>query len=363
MNPSNSDKALNPGSTPVLNPVLGPVFNQVLRLAFGASLGLMLAKLSNSDQWGVFFTISPVLLLGLIPRLTPFVVLQYLSANVLAALMVLCYHAIGGLSLVITLLVFGYFLWLFRLMAQGAYFVFAAISIINGSIFLHFASYPAMDPAQMLGHALLATLTALLICGLIIRLLPMPERPLPQLPPKPRTEQLQQSLIASLLATLSFVVFQLLDLQDSLSAQASSILILLPLSFSGIVQAGLKRARGVLLGSAYAIAVQILLYDNYQHLPLTLLAFFFGMLLFGRAQLLEGPGSGVAFGGMTTMAIIFGQYLTADHDLMYSALYRISSVSVAVVATLLLVTVLYVWLAPQRNAAVLLPSPSQMSAD
>ncbi len=325
-----------------------PVFYPVLRLAFGASLGLLLAKLTNSDQWGVFFTISPVLLLGLIPRLTPFVVLQYLAANLLAALVVLAYFMLGGLSLVMTLLVFGYFLWLFRLMAQGSYFVFAAISAINGSIFLHFASYPGLDPAQMLGHALFAILAALLICGLMLMVFPLPERPIPQLPPKPRADQLQQSLIAALLATVSFVMFQLLDLQDSLSAQASSILILLPLSFSGIVQAGLKRASGVLLGSAYAIAVQLLLYDNYQHLPLTLLAFFFGMLLFGRAQQLEGPGSGVAFGGMTTMAIIFGQYLRSDHDLMYSALYRISSVSVAVVATLVLVTVLYLWLAPQR---------------
>jgi hypothetical protein len=75
------------------------------------------------------------------------------------------------------------------------------------------------------------------------------------------------------------------------------------------------------------------------------------MLLFGRAQQLEGPGSGVAFGGMTTMAIIFGQYLTADHDLMYSALYRISSVSVAVITTVMLVTLLYLWLAPQQQPA------------
>ncbi len=46
-----------------------------------------------------------------------------------------------------------------------------------------------------------------------------------QLPPaKTAFEQQQQSLVAASLATLSFVTFQLLDLQDSLSAQASSIL-------------------------------------------------------------------------------------------------------------------------------------------
>ncbi len=323
-------------------------FNKVLRLAFGASLGLLLAKLTNSDQWGVFFTISPVLLLGLIPRLTPFVVLQYVSANLVAGSMVLLYSWLGALSAVMTLLVFGYFLWLFRLMAKGAFFVFAAIAIINGSIFLHFASYPNMDPGQMLGNALLAVLFALMISGAVIWLFPVPDQPMQMPPAKTPLEQQQQSLVAAAIATLSFVAFQLLDLQDSLSAQASSILILLPMSFTGIVQAGIKRASGVLLGSAYAIAVQLVLYDNYQHLALTMLAFFFGMLIFARAQQLEGPGSGVAFGGMTTMAIIFGQYLKPDQDLMYSALYRISSVSVAVVLTLVLATVLYLLL-ERRN--------------
>lgn len=319
-------------------------FNKVLRLAFGASLGLLLAKLTNSDQWGVFFTISPVLLLGLIPRLTPFVVLQYLSANLLAGAMVLLYSWLGTVNVVMTLLVFMYFLWLFRLMAKGALFVFAAISIINGSIFLHFASYPNMDPGLMLGNALLAVLLALLIACTMIWLFPVPEQPLQMPPAKTALEQHRQSLVAATLATLSFVAFQMLDLQDSLSAQASSILILLPMSFAGIVQAGIKRASGVLLGSAYAIAAQLVLYDNYQHLPLTMLAFFFGMLIFARAQQLEGPGSGVAFGGMTTMAIIFGQYLKPDQDLMYSALYRISSVSVAVVLTLVLATLFYLQL-------------------
>ena len=132
-------------------------FNKILRLAFGASLGLLLAKLTNSDQWGVFFTISPVLLLGLIPRLTPFVVLQYLSANLLAGAMVLLYSWLGALSAVMTLLVFIYFLWLFNLMAKGAFFVYAAIAIKNGSIFLHFASYPSMDPGQMLETGVTST--------------------------------------------------------------------------------------------------------------------------------------------------------------------------------------------------------------
>jgi hypothetical protein len=316
-------------------------FNKVLRLAFGASLGLLLAKLTNSDQWGVFFTISPVLLLGLIPRLTVFVVLQYMMANLVAAATVLLYHWLGSLSLLMTLLVFMIFLWLFRLMAQGTLFVFSATAIIHSSIFLHFASYPSMDASQMLSHAMLAIVLSLLIAVAMIWLFPVPQLPQHTAPAKTPAEQKQQSLVAAALATLSFVIFQLLDLQDSLSAQTSTILILLPMSFSGIVQAGLKRSSGVLLGSAYAIAAQLLLYDNYQHLPLTLLAFFFGMLIFARAQQLEGPGPGVAFGGMTTMAIIFGQYLKADQDLMYSALYRISSVSLSVVFTVLVATIFY----------------------
>jgi len=331
-------------------------FHAVLRLALGGSLGLLVAKLTQSDSWGVFFTIGPVLLLGLLPQLTAAALRQYVMALVFALGMAALYLQLAMFPLACIVLVYGCYLWLFRLMAGGVLFVFAAISTINGSIFLHFASYPAMDFSSMASHSLFATLTSMLISVALYWYLPTPPPPArPAPPPVP----VSHHLVHALLATSSFVLFQLLDLQDSLSAQASSILILLPLHYGAIVQAGLKRARGVLLGSAYAIACQLLLYSHYQQLLLVLLMFFFGMLCFAKAQQQEGPGSGVAFGAMTTMAIIFGQYLTASHDLMFSALYRISSVTVAVGLTLLLATLAFSmlarWQAPNWVAIVTKP--------
>ena len=302
-------------------------FNAVLRLAIGASLSLLLAKLTDSDSWGVFFTIGPVLLLGLLPTLNAFLLKQFVASTVVSGSIVFVYQWLGGYGPVLTLLLFGYFFWLFRLMAGGVFFVFAATALINSSIFLHFASYPGLDAGAMLENSVLANLAAMLIALSLTYLLPTaPPPPRPAPPPVPTAHL----LVLAFLVTASFLAFQWLDLKDSLSAQASTILILLPLQFSAIVQAGLKRATGVLLGSAYAVLCQVLLYNHYQQIALVLPLFFLGMLLFARAQQKEGPGSGVAFGGMTTMAIIFGQYLTPSQDMMYSALYRISSVTVAV---------------------------------
>jgi len=321
-------------------------FNAVLRLAIGASLSLTLAKLTDSDNWGVFFTIGPVLLLGLLPALNGFLLKQFVASTLLAGSTVFVYQWLGGYGPVLTLLLFAYFFWLFRLMAGGVFFVFAATALINSSIFLHFASYPGLDAGAMLGNSLLANLAAMLIALSLTYLLPTapaPARPAPPVVP------VSHHLILAFLVTASFLAFQWLDLRDSLSAQASTILILLPLQFSAIVQAGLKRARGVLLGSAYAVLCQVVLYNHYQQFMLVLPLFFLGMLLFARAQQHEGPGSGVAFGGMTTMAIIFGQYLTPQQDMMYSALYRISSVTVAVIIMLVLATCAFWWLEKTRN--------------
>lgn len=60
-----------------------------------------------------------------------------------------------------------------------------------------------------------------------------------------------------------------------------------------------------------------------------------GAMLFSHAHVKEASGSGVGFGALTTLGILFGQYLTPGNDLVFSALYRVSSILFAIVATLL----------------------------
>ena len=59
-------------------------------------------------------------------------------------------------------------------------------------------------------------------------------------------------------------------------------------------------------------------------------------MIFGYMHVKESSGSGTGFGGLTTIGILFGQYLTPGGDLIYSALYRISSILFAIVVTLLI---------------------------
>jgi len=95
-----------------------------------------------------------------------------------------------------------------------------------------------------------------------------------------------------------------------------------------------KRAVGTLLGCNLALAMQLVLYTQSHHFLLVVLLYWLGLMLFAREHILEGGGSGIGFGGLTTLGILFGQSLGPQQDLAYSALYRFSSMSVALVATL-----------------------------
>lgn len=58
-------------------------------------------------------------------------------------------------------------------------------------------------------------------------------------------------------------------------------------------------------------------------------------MIFSYMHVKESSGSGAGFGGLTTLGILFGQYLSPGGDLVYSALYRVSSILFAIVVTLL----------------------------
>ncbi|MFP8966102.1 DUF2955 domain-containing protein [Pokkaliibacter sp. CJK22405] len=315
---------------------------KILRIAIAATIGLVISKVADLDDWGVFYAVLPTLMLGLAPRFNGFVALQTLSSSVVTASMLLVYNLLQHHQLVFVVLFFIIMLSLFRCMAKGMYMLFGATSVLNTNIFLHFGSYPDMAFAPMAWANVLSVCVSILVCSVVLFFLPQRETPQP--PPaiqKPIEQVRHQALLGAVITTISFVVFQVADLRDSLSAQATTILILLPMTLSGVLVAGIKRAKGTLLGSSYAIVIQLILFTQYTHVTLSALAFFIGMLLFARVHHLEGPGSGVAFGGMTTLCIIFGQYLKPEQDLIYSALYRISSVAGAVVITLTLVYLLH----------------------
>ncbi|BAU71832.1 DUF2955 domain-containing protein [Metapseudomonas furukawaii] len=314
---------------------------QCLRLAGGGALGLFVCKLMGWDN-GSFFCVYPMLLLGLTPSIDAHVVRQFLLQSVVVSLEVLLIHGLfGDRPQLMAPLAFLAFLWRFRLMAQGPLFMFGALGTVFLSMQLHFASYPETHLLDLIASNLAAAALTVLIAWLMFWLFPDAEsRPARSVPSKDLPSQRHEAVLGASLATLSFMVFQSLDLKDSLSAQVASILVLFPMHWNGIRFAGRIRALGTLLGCGIGLALQLVLYSHYDVLPLVTLIYWTAAFCCARLHVLEGA-QGVGFGALTTLAIVFGQYLTPQHDVAYAIAYRLSSVCVAVFMTLVAVFVLH----------------------
>lgn len=314
---------------------------QCLRLACGGTLGLFICKLMSWDN-GSFFCVYPMLLLGLVPTLNAHLIRQFLAQAVLVSLeTLLIYGLFGDRPLLIVPLVFLAFFWRFALMARGPLFLFGALGCVFLSMQLHFASYPDTHLYDLVASNLVAAGLTVLIAWLMFYCFPDAEPRAPRiLPEKDLPSRRHEAVLGASLATLSFMLFQTLDLRDSLSAQIASILVLFPMHWHGIRFAGRIRALGTLLGCVIALSLQLLLYDHYDVLPLVTSLYWIAAFFCARVHVLEGA-QGVGFGALTTLAIVFGQYLTPSHDMMFSLAYRLSSVCVAVFVTLLAVFVLH----------------------
>ena len=318
---------------------------QCMRVAGGGTLGFVVSQLMGWN-YGVFFTVFPMFLLGMVPVLNGHIIRQFLanvSVNVLEVSLVV--GLLRHMPVVMTLVVLGIFLFRFNLMAKGPLFLFGANGVLTLSILLHFASYPNVDLSDLLASNLVASGLAVFIAMLMHTLFPDVEaRQPPPRSTKTSSQIRHETLIGGITATLSFVTFQVFDLQGSLSAQMATILVLFTLGYSGAKVSAAKRAVGTLLGCNLALLMQLLLYTQSHHFSLVVLLFWLGLMLFAREHIHEGGGSGIGFGGLTTLGILFGQSLSPQQDLVYSALYRFSSMGVALALTLLVMACLHVLL-------------------
>ncbi|SNR96079.1 Fusaric acid resistance protein-like [Pseudomonas segetis] len=315
---------------------------QCLRIATGGALALLICKLLNLE-YGSFFCVYPMLLLGLVPRLNAHLIRQFFAQGLVVSLEVaLLYGLFGGRPLLMVPLVFLLFFYRFALMAKGPLFLFGALGSVFLSIQLNFASYPQTNVIDMLWYNSCAIFLAGAIAGLMFYLFPDVE---PRAPRQPVSKDLpsrrHEALLGATVATLSFMVFQSLNLHDSLSAQVASILVLFPMHWKGVHFAGRVRAVGTLLGCTIALLMMLLLYNHHDVLPLVVLLVWIAAMFCARWHMLENGVPGIGFGALTTLAILFGQSLTPDHDIMYATLYRLSSVCIAVLLTLFSVFILH----------------------
>ncbi len=310
-----------------------------LRVSLGACLGFVFCKFFDLD-FGVFFVVTPILLLGAVPKLNAHVARQCVAAAVVCGLEVgLLAAFFSSHPLLMTMLAFLLFVYKFACMSGGRLFLFGSNGVINLSIMLHFASYNSVDLNNMIAVNFWANIVSLVIALALVHLIA--DRPesasaaAPAPAAKANHRRRHEALLGATVATLSFVVFQVFNLNDSLSAQATTILLLFPLHWNGALTYARKRVMGVILGVTFGVAGQLLLYNWSDQLLLVSLLLWVGLLMFSYIHAKEGGTPGFGFGGLTTLGILFGQYLSPDQDLIFSALYRVSSIVFAVVATLL----------------------------
>ncbi|GAA6131203.1 DUF2955 domain-containing protein [Halopseudomonas sabulinigri] len=307
---------------------------QCLRIAFGGTLGFVLCKLMGWN-YGAFFVVQPILLLAMVPTLNAHVMRQFLANMLMVSFAVLVVQGLfGDKPIPMIMLVAAMFALLFRQMSRGSNFLFGAMSIVNMSMQLHFASYPTADIGDIVASNIVSVFTTLFIAMLMhVVFADVAPRQPRQMPPKPLTNQRHEVILATTVATLSFIVFQVFNLQSGLSAQVASILVLFPLNWKGAGPAGWNRALGTLVGCNLGLVVQFVLMDHFDVLPFVAVGLWVCLMLFARIHLLEG-GTGAGMAALTTMAILFGQYLSPRQDLFYSDLYRFWSLAIAVTLSL-----------------------------
>jgi len=317
---------------------------QMLRVATGTVAGFAISKLLDWPS-SVFFTVYPILLLGLVPIINRFILQQFLCSALVPTVFVLVVYGLFGFNpFLIIPLVFITYIWLFSKMSQGPLFFFGAMSVVGMSIDLQLASYSdsGIDLYTMLLGNLGATVLSVFIACLMHFTFPDVEPRQKRVgEPKDKASIRHEVILCSVVATLSFIAFQTFNLRDSVSAQAATVIILFPLCWNGVSSSGWERTIGTLVGSCLALIVQLLLAQYSGILFFTSMSLWLLIFYMSRTHIMTGGGSNAAFGAMTTFGVLYGQSLEPGQDLVFSALYRITSVAVAVAAVLIAVYIMH----------------------
>ncbi|QYK02999.1 DUF2955 domain-containing protein [Shewanella psychrotolerans] len=315
---------------------------QCLRIATGGTLGFMISKVMGFN-YAVFFTVTPMLLLGLVPIISAAITRQVIASSVLSIVEVgVLAGLFGGQPMMMTAIAFVLFLYRFACMSKGSLFLFGANGVISLSIMLHFASYPDTNVNDLIFCNFWGHISSIGIAFLMMAIFPdvAPRTALSGGNKAPHRMR-HEALLGATVATISFCVFQVLDLRDSLSAQATTLILLFPMHWNGALGYARRRALGTIIGVSCGLLIQLLLYNWSHELLLLLPLFWLFTLLFSQAHITEAIGSGVGFAGMTTLGILYGQNLTPNNDLIFSGLYRTSSILIAIVATLIVCYVVH----------------------
>ncbi|MBL4815758.1 MAG: DUF2955 domain-containing protein [Shewanella sp.] len=221
-------------------------------------------------------------------------------------------------------------------------YIFGYVGLLIGSILLNFGSYQAFDLENFIVGVWIATLMTLPICGLAFYCFPDPieEGPIMSIQGQDKEPKaiLEQTALGWLVAMAAFIIFQVANLNDSLSAQASILVILAPMTLVGSMMAAKIRIIGTLAGCMAAMAIQFVLYDMFDNPILYLVSYAIAAGIFCRWLAKDPVWAGIGFSAISALTIpLTNTMVPGQQDAFFAILYRASSILVAVIATSMMI--------------------------
>lgn len=209
---------------------------KTLRIWFGCSLGLALSMIFGWS-YGFFTIMMPLFILGRMDHFN------------LAALLIVFFSAVWTTIQATFLLEYLQFHPTLMTVAVGIMMLFKCIAMMNqktylfgymgllvGSIVLNFASYNFMDIEEFNVNMWVMAFSNIFVCAFAYWLFPEPKSSAEHIemstPVKSDIDYISQVAMGWVVAMAAFIVFQVADLYDSLSAQASILIILTPMTLA-----------------------------------------------------------------------------------------------------------------------------------
>ncbi|TXZ74684.1 DUF2955 domain-containing protein [Vibrio mimicus] len=315
------------------------------RIWFGCASGLALSMLFDWS-YGFFAIMLPLFVLSRAERfqLTPLLMVAFSAVwTTLQATFLLEYFQFHPVLMTVAVGLF--FLFKCIAMMNPNTYLFGYMGLLVGSIVLNFASYDFIDIEDFNVNLWVISLANIAICAMAFWLFPEPKSDEMQnamtTPVKSDLDYISQVAMGWIVAMSAFLLFQMADLYDSLSAQASIIIILTPMTLAGSMAMAKIRVIGTALGCLAGLAVQLILGGWYSNGLLFWLAFTIAMGPFCYL-LTKGPiKSAIAFSAMSALAVPLTAIVPETKDAFFSILYRFSSIFVAVIATTMLMWVVH----------------------
>jgi len=146
--------------------------------------------------------------------------------------------------------------------------------------------------------------------------------------------RVRQAALGWIIAMAAFILFQVADLSDSLSAQTSILIVLTPMTLIGSLGAAKIRIIGTFLGCLAGMMVQLSLYTLSNNGMLFLMAYAIAAGIFCKWLASGTIKASIGFSAMSALTVpLTTSFIPEQQDAFFSIIYRFSSIFVAVIGT------------------------------